>query len=79
MIHADANGSFNFQLVTGNEFAQWTVTEIVNGQITVNDETVMRPRASEGALGEYAMTCRGITSQNSGIARFTVTGGMIDP
>lgn len=79
VIHADANGSFNFQLVTGNEFAQWTVTEIVNGQITVNDETVMRPRASEGALGEYAMTCRGITSQNSGIARFTVTGGMIDP
>ena len=78
-LHADEKGNLEFQIVTGNEYAQWTTTEIVNGQITIEDVTVMRPRASEGALGVYAMTCRGETSGNAAIARFNVTGGMIDP
>ncbi len=35
--------------------------------------------ASEGALGVYAMTCRGDVSGATGIAEFTVTGGTFDP
>lgn len=34
---------------------------------------------SEGALGVYAMTCRGDVSGATGIAEFTVTGGTFDP
>ena len=34
---------------------------------------------SEGALGEWAMTCRGGTSGALGIARFSVFGGIVDP
>lgn len=34
---------------------------------------------SEGALGGYAMTCRGNVSGATAIAEFTVTGGMVDP
>lgn len=34
---------------------------------------------SEGALGEYAMTCRGDVSGATAIARFTVTGNTLDP
>jgi len=37
------------------------------------------PYASEGALGVYAMTCRGNLSGANGIAEFTVTGGTFDP
>jgi hypothetical protein len=35
--------------------------------------------ASEGALGEWAMTCRGNRSGRNGIARFTIVGNMVDP
>lgn len=35
--------------------------------------------ASEGALGVYAMTCRGNTSDALAISEFTVTGGTADP
>ncbi|MBI4671489.1 MAG: hypothetical protein HY741_07465 [Chloroflexi bacterium] len=34
---------------------------------------------SEGALGVYAMTCRGNASGATAIAEFTVTGGTFDP
>lgn len=34
---------------------------------------------SEGALGVYAMTCRGNVSGATAISEFTVTGGIIDP
>jgi hypothetical protein len=34
---------------------------------------------SEGALGVYAMTCRGNLSGATAIAEFTVTGGAVDP
>ena len=34
---------------------------------------------SEGALGVYAMTCRGDVTGATGIAEFTVTGGTFDP
>lgn len=34
---------------------------------------------SEGALGVYAMSCRGNLSGATAIAEFTVTGGVVDP
>lgn len=34
---------------------------------------------SEGALGVYAMSCRGNLSGATAIAEFTVTGGIVDP
>ncbi len=34
---------------------------------------------SEGALGEWALTCQGLSSGGLGIARFTVEGNAIDP
>jgi hypothetical protein len=34
---------------------------------------------SEGALGDWAMTCRGNSSGRNAIARFIVFGGLVDP
>jgi hypothetical protein len=34
---------------------------------------------SEGALGVWAMTCRGDSSGALGVATFTLVGGSVDP
>ncbi len=37
------------------------------------------PLMSEGSLGEWAMTCTGLASGSTAIARYTVYGGTLDP
>jgi len=37
------------------------------------------PQMSEGSLGVWALTCRGIASGTYAIANYTVTGGPLDP
>jgi|GEM_PF-2040304 len=78
-IRADAGGNIAFSLVTGSLFRHVDVTISIGGITQQISDTVYDPVASEGALGEYAMTCRGDTSGNAGIARFTLTGGFVDP
>lgn len=53
-----------------------------SGEISFGFHTganIMGVIPSEGALGEWAATCRGNSSGRIGIARFTVIGGLVDP
>lgn len=78
-ILADDSGSISFDMVTGGLYSRTKTTEIINGVPTTSDDTNTDAIASEGALGEYAMSCRGDTTGATGIATFTVTGGFVDP
>jgi hypothetical protein len=78
-IRADAGGNVAFSLVTGSIYQHTVFTISIGGVTQQASDTVYEPIASEGALGEYAMTCRGDSSGNAGIARFTLTGGFVDP
>ena len=40
---------------------------------------IFDPLMSQGALGMWAMSCRGNSSGNVGIAWFTMVGGTLDP
>jgi hypothetical protein len=78
-IESDAGGNIGFSLVTGSVYDHLNATLSVGGITDNIDVTFTDPAASEGALGEYAMSCRGDSSGNAAIARFTVTGGFVDP
>lgn len=63
-IKAGASGGFAFPLLTGGQVDPFQIGNVLG---------------SEGALGEWAMTCRGDSSGLTGIARFRLTGGTVDP
>jgi len=77
-VKADSGGNFAFDLVTGSTYTKIDGTYIAFGT-DISNTTFKEPYQSEGALGEWAGTCRGDTSGNTGIARFTVAGNMLDP
>ncbi len=79
VIASDAGGNIAFSLMTGSVYFHDDETLISGGVSQSSSENSLIPRASEGALGEYAMTCRGDATGNTAIARFTVTGGFVDP
>lgn len=62
-LKTDSSGSAQFALTTG----------------AVHNALVPSILGSEGALGEWNMSCRGNTSGRVGIARYVLTGGVIDP
>lgn len=78
-LFADARGDVNFSFVSGNVYDHTSVTYTVGGIAQNDTHTEYAPMNSEGALGEYAMSCRGDTTGNTAIARFTLTGGIVDP
>lgn len=78
-ITANANGEISFTLVTGSIYQKIHETLSIGGVSQNYDSTRMAPIASEGALGEYAMSCRGDSTGSTAIARFTLTGGFVDP
>lgn len=75
----DAQGEAAFSLTTGSVYSRIVTTTTNGGTAVKTIETLHAPLASEGALGEYAMTCRGDVSGSTAIARFLVTGGFVDP
>lgn len=79
VIASDAGGNIAFSLTTGSAYLRNDETLTVGGVSQSLDGTTFTPRASEGALGEYAMSCRGDVTGNTAIARFNVTGGFVDP
>ncbi|MBI4674616.1 MAG: hypothetical protein HY741_23475 [Chloroflexi bacterium] len=78
-IRSDAGGNIAFSLMTGSVYEHVDMTLSAGGVSQNFTGTFLTPRASEGALGEYAMSCRGDVSGNAAITRFTVTGGFVDP
>lgn len=78
-ILADASGSVSFNLVTGSVYDKTDITINDNTGSTQGSFTTTEALASEGALGAWAMSCRGDTSGATAIARYTVTGSVIDP
>jgi hypothetical protein len=60
----DAAGVFGFTITTGSVFGS-----LIPGGF---------PIGSEGALGNWAMSCRGNQSGRVGIAWFTITGNTVD-
>jgi hypothetical protein len=78
-IYADAGGNIAFGLETGSFYVKFSGTEndiFFHGSYSGE---IKDPIASEGALGVWAMTCRGDTTGNTGIATFTIVGGAVDP
>lgn len=78
-IMTDAGGNVSFSLVTGSLYVNVSQTLTSGGTTDQLNTTYSDPVASEGALGVYAMTCRGDTSDATAIANFTLTGGFVDP
>ncbi|GIL16110.1 MAG: hypothetical protein BroJett039_12830 [Chloroflexota bacterium] len=78
-ILANAAGEVGFSFVSGNYYEKYKQTLIIGGVSQSDSDTNMVPANSEGALGEYAMSCRGDSTGNTAIARFTLTGGFVDP
>jgi hypothetical protein len=66
-----ANGTGVISLTTGSHI-------ITPDDPFFHGQTV-EPLMSEGSLGVWAMTCRGIASGTYAIATYTVTGGPLDP
>jgi hypothetical protein len=64
-VRADAGGNIAFSMTTG------AVNTFYFGLGPFTN--------SEGPLGQWWMTCRGDSSGNTGIATFTVVGGIVDP
>lgn len=77
-VRADNGGNFAFDIVTGAYYLNIDGRYIVFGT-DVGNTTITEPYQSEGALGEWAATCRGDSSGKTAIARFTVTGNILDP
>lgn len=78
-IMANANGDIAFSFVSGSYYEKIHETLLIGGVSQSFDGTFQLPIQSEGALGEYAMSCRGDSTGNTAIARFTLTGGFVDP
>lgn len=78
-IMSNANGEIGFSLVTGSYYEKYSETFVVGGVSQSFDATFKEPIQSEGALGEYAMSCRGDSTGSTAIARYTLTGGFVDP
>ncbi len=78
-IFAGPDGSVSFDMVTGSVYIKGDLTLVIGGVSDSATFDVHLPIQSEGALGEWAMTCRGDTSGANAIARFTLTGGFVDP
>lgn len=76
---ADASGGVAFSLVTGSVYIAIDESFSFGGNTLTGSLTIENPIQSEGALGEWAMTCRGDTTGNTAIARFTLVGGFVDP
>lgn len=76
---ADGSGNVAFDLVTGSALTKIDETISFGGNTLTGSVNIEHPVQSEGALGEWAMSCRGDTTGNIGIARFTIVGGFIDP
>lgn len=76
---ADAAGNVGFDLVTGSLLIQIDETFSFGGNTQTGSATIHEHVQSEGALGEWAMSCRGDTTGNTAIARFTLVGGFVDP
>ena len=76
---ADANGELGFGFVSGNVYEAVDYSISSGGNTQRFKGEFFDPLNSEGALGEYAMSCRGDTTGNTAIARFTLTGGFVDP
>ena len=78
-LAADSAGHVSFQFETGSFYDNvHQQTSGVGGSSDSHGE-FFDPFQSEGALGVWAMTCRGDTSGAIGIADFTLTGGVVDP
>jgi hypothetical protein len=78
-VRSDAGGNIGFGITTGSIFVDATGT-ITLGGVTFSDSLHQGfPIQSEGALGEWAMSCRGDASGATAITHFTVTGGFVDP
>lgn len=78
-IRSDSGGDIAFALMTGSVYEHVVVSFSAGGVTQETEKTTFNPRASEGAVGEYAMSCRGDSSGATAIARFIVTGGFVDP
>ncbi len=78
-IRSDASGSVQFDMVTGSLYDREVIRFALDGDRAIETEVILDPIASEGALGEYAMSCRGDSSGATAIARFVLTGGLVDP
>jgi hypothetical protein len=79
-IRADEGGSIAFDLLTGSVAIDATQVVTIPGFGPITDSLSQRyPIQSEGALGEWAMSCRGDQTGNTAITHFTVTGGFVDP
>ncbi len=78
-IMSNASGEINFSLVTGSYYEKSNITLIVGGVSQSAQDTFLNPIQSEGALGEYAMSCRGDSTGSTAITHYTLTGGFVDP
>lgn len=78
-ILSDASGNIAFDFVTGSVYQKLDITSNDNTGTTTETLTTINPIASEGALGQWAMSCRGDSSGRTAIAGYTVTGGITDP
>lgn len=78
-ITADAGGNIAFEMVTGSYYLNDREGGTISGVPYQISREFFDPIQSEGALGRYAMTCRGFSSGNTAIAWFTITGGPVDP
>lgn len=75
-IKSDAGGNIGFELVTGSEYVKVDTTSTLQDDL---HREFFFPQASEGAFGEYAMSCRGDLSGATAVARFILGGGFVDP
>lgn len=78
-ITASDGGTFSFEMVTGSVYDQYSEQGVFLGGFYRDQFEVKDPVQSEGALGWWAMSCRGNASGKVGIARFRVDGNEATP
>lgn len=78
-VRSDAGGNIGFSLTTGSVLINATQHATVGGVGFDASLHQAFPIQSEGALGEWAMSCRGDVSGATAITHFTVVGGFVDP
>lgn len=78
-IRSDSAGNIAFDFVSGSQYVDIDFNLVLGGTSFPDHLTIKDPVQSEGALGVYAMTCRGDSSGATAIAEFTLTGGFVDP
>jgi len=69
----------SFEFETGSYYDKINLDSSGRGGKTNLNGEFFTPFQSEGALGVWAISCRGDTSGKIGIANFTLTGGVVDP